>query len=301
MSGTFDIIETTLAADVADAGTFTVGYPTGKNAGSYTGGFDHRLATNAYGTLLATAGTLGVSFGASNITVTNNLGATMAAGTEVFLQLDQAGEDEEGTTYADPEKMAGMDVIKINLGAPDTADANGYVETQNLTSAGVFSVDTTAAAALLAAALDGVADVPRNVVAAWTTTAVLTVTGTDEYGNVLVESSASGTSMAGKKAFKTVTDISVSANVTGLTVGTGDVIGLPVFLQATGDVLRELQDGVAPTAGTLVKGDTTAATATTGDVRGTYDPNAAADGSKSFQLIAAISRPDFKGVAQYAG
>jgi len=37
----------------------------------------------------------------------------------------------------------------------------------------------------------------RNVVAAWTGTAVMTVTGLDMYGNVVVEASASGTSLTG--------------------------------------------------------------------------------------------------------
>jgi len=139
-------------------------------------------------------------------------------------------------------------------------------------------------------------------VAAWTGTAVLTVTGTDEFGNTVVESSASGTSMAGKKAFKTVTSVVPSANITSATVGTGDVLGLPAFLPGAGRVLAELEDGAAATAGTLVAGvRTTPATATTGDVRGTYDPNSAADGSKAFELVVALDDPSDKGVAQYAG
>jgi hypothetical protein len=120
--------------------------------------------------------------------------------------------------------------------------------------------------------------------------------------NVLVESSASGTSFTGKKAFKTVTRIAVSADVTAATVGTGDVLGLPAFLGQTGYVLKELQDGAAATAGTLVAGIQTAAgsTATTGDVLGTYDPNAACDGSKSFQLV--VVMPDtYAGIPQFAG
>ena len=40
---------------------------------------------------------------------------------------------------------------------------------------------------------------------------------------------------------------------------------------------------------------------TTGDVRGTYDPNAAADGSKSFGLIAMVPNPSDLGVSQFAG
>ena len=300
MARSFDIVALTLGSAVANAGTFTAGYPAGRDSGAYTGGIDHQAATNTLGLLKQTDGDISVSFGASSITVTNSSGSTMPAGTEVWLQLDRIGADSDAA-FADPDSMTEMQVIMVSLGAPDTADPDGYVVSQNLTSAGVFSVDTTAAAALLAAALDGVADVPRNVVAAWTGAAVLTITGTDKYGAVVVESSASGTSLAGKKAFKTVTGISSSANITGLTVGTGDVLGLPVFLPSLGHVTRELQDGAAATAGTVVAGVSTTPTATTGDVRGTYDPNAACDGAKAFQLAIMFGDPAFKGRAQYAG
>jgi hypothetical protein len=192
--------------------------------------------------------------------------------------------------------------VKITLGAPATAVANGFIASQDLTAAGVFSVNTTFAAAKAAASLNGIADVPRNVVAAWTGTAVLTVTGTDEYGAVVKESSASGTSLTGKKAFKTITGIAVSANVTGLTVGTGVVLGLPMFLPDAGDVMREIMDGAAATAGTVAAGVTTSpATATTGDVRGTYNPNSAPNGARVFELNVSLRDPSFTGVAQYAG
>jgi hypothetical protein len=109
--------------------------------------------------------------------------------------------------------------------------------------------------------------------------------------------------MAGKKAFKTITDVSSSASITGLTVGTGDVLGLPVFVPGGGHVVAEMEDGANATAGTVVGGDLTAggATATTGDVRGTYDPNSAADGGKVFQLMVALPDPGYIGVDQYAG
>ena len=139
------------------------------------------------------------------------------------------------------------------------------------------------------------------MVAAWTTTAVLTVTGTDEYGSVVVESSASGTSLAGKKAFKTITAVAASTAITGCTVGTGDVLGLPVFIPNIGCVIAELEDGADATAGAVVAGATAEATATTGDVRGTYDADSACNGSLAFELLAALDDPNELGVAQFAG
>lgn len=240
-----------LASAVTDTGTFSVSYPahtkpqTGTtNAGDFYQAMQHKLVMN--GAVLLYPDDFDLSFGTSSITVTNKSGATWPADSKYVLQLDQPGRkvftDVEGTQSA----MAGMvtaPVMLINLGAPDVADADGYCASQDLTAAGVFSSSTTAAAALAAAALGGIADVPRNVVAAWTGTAIITITGKDVYGNTVVESSGSGTSLTGVKAFKQVTGISVSANVTSLTVGTGNVLGLPVFLPGKQHVVAEIVDG----------------------------------------------------------
>jgi hypothetical protein len=293
----FDIIVHTLGSAVANSGTFTVNYPTNKDAGAYRSGLDHKAATNAYGILSTVDGTLAITFGTSNMTITNKSGGTLAAGTTLWIQLAQAEDADDENAAANIEQMAKSNLYVINLGAPDVADADGVSASASVTS-GVAGVIGGALAS------GGVAtfDVPRNVVGAWTNTAIVTVTGTDQYGKVLKESSASGTTFAGKKAFKTVTHFSFNADVTGCTIGSGDVLGLPVFLAGAARVLGEMQDGAKATAGTTVAGVATVpATATTGDVRGTYDPNAAADGAKVFELICAIDDPSFKGVAQFAG
>lgn len=187
-----------------------------------------------------------------------------------------------------------------NFGAPLTADPNGVIETQDLTALGVFS--GTGIAGALAAGGVATFDVPRNVVAAWTGTAVLTVTGTDEYGSVLVQSSASGTSLTGTKAFKTVTGVATSADITGLTVGTGDVLGLPYRVDA--NALLAARANNAIDAGTFVPAVTTdPATATTGDVRGTFDPAVALNGSNTVAVLIKIADPSTKvgayGVKQF--
>ena len=304
MATQHDTVSVTLAATAGLGGTFTASYPTGRSAEDYLGADNHEIHSTSYRSLFANAGDFSISFGSSNMTVSILTGISLASGAILTLLLDRAQIDAskgEVVTLADDAKMSLPILTKIHLGAPATADADGYIASQDLTAAGVFSVNTTAAAALLAAALDGVADVPRNVVASWTGTAVITITGTDALGNVVVESSASGTSLTGKKAFKTVTGVSVSANVTALTVGTGVVLGLPVFLADASDVLKEIMDDVAATAGTLAAGILTTPSATTGDVRGTYSPNSAPNGSRNYELIAALRDPSYTGLAQYAG
>lgn len=294
-------IQGALGSQVASGGTFTVSYPSGQSRGTLFGGVEHGLSI-ARERYTAPDG-FAVTLGASNITITNNSGTTWPAGSEYILTIDAPGvrgvrdvRDENGKFPI--ARTTGARVTLVNLGSPIAADADGIAASQDVD----VSVDPNA---LLNGALASggrvVLDVPRNVVAAWTGTAVITVKGEDEYGKAMVESSASGTSFTGKKAFKVVTEVSFSADVTAATVGTGDVLGLPMFLPNGAFVLKELQDGAAATAGTIVAGVTAVQTATTGDVRGTYDPNAAADGSRVFQLLVALADPTYRGAKQYAG
>lgn len=131
-------------------------------------------------------------------------------------------------------------------------------------------------------------DVPRNIVAAWTTAATLTITGTDAYGQVQTEALATPAGSTGKKAFATVTSISTSVSITAATVGTGNVLGLP-FKIVSGDFFAPTFLDAAD-AGTVVVGDNTnPATATTGDVRGTYAPAGTLNGAKFVAALIKIS------------
>lgn len=299
MTKIYDTIAVTIGTTVAIGGTFTANYPAGKGGSDYRGGDDHTIISNSAPALFAKEGDFSIAYGASNMTVTILRGRGFTAGDIINLNLDRAaiGPGEE-VVMANPLTMADCTLVRINLGKPIASDSDGAVASQAATAAGGLATGINGA---LASGGMATFDVPRNVVAAWTNTAVLTVTGTDEYGNVIRESSASGTSFTGKKAFKTVTAVSVSADVTGLTVGTSKVLGLSVFLASAGEVLRELQDGAAPTAGTVVAGDVTTATATTGDVRGTYAPNSNPNGSLLFELIVALRSPEYRGVTQFSG
>lgn len=294
---TFKVVPVTLASAVSTSGTFTVSYPAGTNAGTFKNAVQHKL--NALGGVFTSPKDFAITtWGATTATITWRATPTLPVGTLVRVQLNIPGP----ATYRDgkilPSKVAGSQVFRISLGAPATASSSNICASQAITAAAGGTLNGTTVVSGVA-----VLDVPRAVVAAWTGTAVMTVTGTDELGNVVKESSASGTSLTGKKAFKTITSVAVSADVTGATVGTGDVLGLPVFLPSTGLVLKELEDGATATSGTLVAGlaTTTVSTATTADVRGTYDPNSACDGVKAFDLIVALTDPTFTGNPQYAG
>lgn len=131
-------------------------------------------------------------------------------------------------------------------------------------------------------------DVPRNVVAAWTGTAILTITGTDVYGKTMSEVTASGTSHTGKKAFKTITSVSSNASITAATVGSGSVLGLPFRTDASDLLAARFNNAID--AGTFVVADTTSpATTSTGDVRGTFAPAGTLDGTKKLALLLVVS------------
>lgn len=184
-----------------------------------------------------------------------------------------------------------------NFGAPATADPDGI---------SVSATITAPASAVIGGALaaGGVAtfDVPRNVVGAWTNAAVVTIVGTDEYGSLMTEVSASGTSHAGTKAFKTITSITPSVTITGATFGSGDVLGLPYRVAANGLLAARANNAID--AGTFVPGVATdPATGTTGDVRGTFDPAVALNGSNTVAVLIKIHDPSTKvgayGVKQF--
>jgi hypothetical protein len=417
----FKKAETTLASAVADNGTFTVSYPAGTQAGSYAGAHAHKMWAAGHQKMYSAPNDFTLSFGASDITVTYKGSTTLPAGSRVQLQLDILGADdgEPAKAVVNGQIVDGHLAI-LDLGSPITADADGFAASQTVTGAGTaFALN-----GVLVSNGVGINDVPRNVVAAWTNTAVLTITGTDVDGYEMVETSASGTSHTGTKAFKTITSVTTSATVTSATVGQGVAIGLPVYLPGASHVIAELKNGVvtprrpgvvylqgrmlaaavdagtsyeitSPVAGavrkltiisegstttggavtvevatvavdglsvtvanssaagdidvdtatlghastavaigdrieiipasafnaaadlafileidttaagqldgTLVAGVTSAATGTTGDVRGTYSPLTAPDGASGYKLVAILPDPANKGVPQYTG
>jgi len=293
----FKTVRGTLAAAVAPTGTVAISYPTGTSRGNFATGVDHYMMLGQDKITEPEGMTL--SFGTTTVTVTNSGTGTWPAGTNFIFQFDEAGINNavlrSGVKLYEPCHLA-----LVDLGSPIVGAANSVATSQAITAVGAGATINGALAS------GGVADLGltgRNVVAAWTGTAVMTVTGKDIFGNTVVESSASGTSLTGKKAFKTITSVKVSADVTGATVGTGNVLGLPVRLPAAGNILRELENGATATAGTTVGAlaSSTPSTATTADVRGTYVPNSTPDGSKGFQLICALPDPAFAGEAQFAG
>lgn len=141
-------------------------------------------------------------------------------------------------------------------------------------------------------------DVARNVTLAVTHASSIValsvkIYGLDEYRQPMTETqsvTATGTSKtaAGKKAFKWIYqyDIVAAADATADTVNLawGNVFGLPYRVDQAERVVP-IGNAIVDVSGTVTKADDSAAGATTGDVRGTWAPASAADGTKKFAAI----------------
>jgi hypothetical protein len=316
----FSVITGALSAAVAPTGTFTASVPSGKNAGSFFLALGHKLVVGSDVYFFPVDFDMSIS--GSTITITNKISAITWPQSATFrLQLNELGERAQlDVPMEDPNSQTGSITGSsysinvraklipsttatyadlINLGAPATLDVDGITTSQSLAVAGTLSINGA-----LASNGTVTLDVPRavQVLSSATDTAVLTVNGADVYGQSMSEAITlnSATPVLGKKAFKTITRITSGAAIANLViVGTTDVLGLPIFLPSAGFILREMEDGLAPAAGTVVAGIRTAggSTTTTGDVRGTYDPNSACNGAKVFQLVVAVPNRSV-GIAQ---
>lgn len=312
----FDLIRGQLASDVAANGTFTVAYPTNRQAGDYYKAIGHRLNLQTVPTGSLTAPNTGgndeysypIQFGvtlgtvaAGTVTITNKTSGTWRAGTFYTVRLERLGSSDyrlglPGTTsplFAYATAM-GRTVL-VNFGAPKAPATNYFATAQAVAGAGNLTLTTTLTL-----------DRPRNVTVtssnAGDTTQTVTVTGTDIYAVAMTETIAlnGAATIQGKKAFKTVSRFAVSAATAGnISAGYGDVLGFPVFVPETGFVIAQLENGAA-VAGTVVAGDQTAggATATTGDVRGTWDPSSATNDSIVFQCLVFLPDPGYAGTVQ---
>lgn len=114
------------------------------------------------------------------------------------------------------------------------------------------------------------------------------VSGADVYGYPQTEliTGANAGVASGKKAFKFIYSVTPGGTLSGsnVSVGTGDVYGLPMRADNAGEFLA-MWNSTWVTAPTFVAADTTSpATSSTGDVRGTVAAPTASDGTKQLVL-----------------
>lgn len=138
-------------------------------------------------------------------------------------------------------------------------------------------------------------DVPRALqVNSSTTARAFTINGWDYYGQPMSEVitvATAGTAVSGKKAWFQISSVTISGSATAVTVGTTDILGLPIRAIDAGYIVHPgWANTITDDAGTFVAADTTnPATSTTGDVRGTYKPSSASNGSNRLVMTIAVA------------
>lgn len=133
-----------------------------------------------------------------------------------------------------------------------------------------------------------------------------TVNGADVYGQPMTENmtGASGAAVTGKKAFKYISSVTHTGSVaTTVTVGTTDIIGLPLRSDLFYGYTQVTYNGaiITATTGYVAAVTTSPATAITGDVRGTYLLPSASDGTKRLTVTQMISPANISSIAGLLG
>lgn len=124
-----------------------------------------------------------------------------------------------------------------------------------------------------------------------------TVRGYDVYGFPMTETitGANAGVATGAKAFKYIASITPSASVaTTCSVGTADIYGFPIRADRFAYVDVVWNNGAITANTGFVAAVTSTATATTGDVRGTYAVQSASDNTKRLQVFITLDPTNIK-------
>lgn len=183
------------------------------------------------------------------------------------------------------------DTVPLALNLTGLAAAQAVAGAANL----VLTAGTGVTAVVDAAGVTRyVMDVPRCLDAvssnAGDTTQTALFTGYDVYGQPMTQRvTLNGvTRVATKKAFKSLVSVAISAATVGnVSVGTTDVLGVPIVLQTRDYLTFNYNATVGLLAAATVADATSPATNATGDVRGTIALATASDGVK--RLVAMIA------------
>ena len=215
-----------------------------------------------------------------------------------------------GPVYSGKVNADGPGVMELGVGpmgrvyifdvVPVALNLSGIAAAQAVAGAANLTLTTAATGVTYSTLPNGTPllnlDVGRNVdilsSSASDTAVVITVYGYDMYGQAMSEAiTTNGTArVAGKKAFKSVYRVaSGGAAVGNISVGFGDVIGLPYRVTTRDYITFNYNATVGLLTAVTVADTTPTATTTTGDVRGSITLATAANGTK--RLVATIALP----------
>lgn len=261
-------------------------------------------ASFANGVMTITANsTMPVAPGMVVISTTGAVTQGTAAGTQVITQLTggTGGQGISGTYQTNGNLTAASGTVVLAIQTPGQCTVPNNAQSPGVNSWNAMTLVGRAVAVTAAAS-------------ATATTA--TVNGYDSYGFPVTETItlSAGAQVSGKKAFKYIKSVVLNAAdaTHAYSVDTTDIFGLPIRSDSFGDVL--VNYAASLTASTLitaatnyVASDRTAATATTGDVRGTFAAFTSATGANKLIIrqspqayMTTSANPGLYGVTQYS-
>ena len=271
VTGTTMTITALLTGDILTLGQYVSG--TGITAGSYITAFVTGNGGTGTYTLSASSSATG------SITITSSGDAYLGDPAPMDLGVGPLGRVYVWDCVPQTLQTA-------NIAASQTASGSGSVTLTAGTSVkSVVRADGTTVLQL---------NTPRALQINTSTTArTITISGYDYYGQAMTEAitvATAGTAKSGKKAFYQIVSATINGSATAVTIGTTDILGLPVRCFDAGYVVKVgWNNTLAQDTGTFVAADLNTATSTTGDVRGTYTPSTASDGTK--RLVMTIALP----------
>jgi len=271
VTGTTMTITALLTGDILTLGQYVSG--TGITAGSYITAFVTGNGGTGTYTLSASSSATG------SITITSSGDAYLGDPAPMDLGVGPLGRVYVWDCVPQTLQTA-------NIAASQTASGSGSVTLTAGTS--VKSVVRANGTTVLQL------NTPRALQINTSTTArTITISGYDYYGQAMTEAitvATAGTAKSGKKAFYQIVSATINGSATAVTIGTTDTLGLPVRCFDAGYVVKVgWNNTLAQDTGTFVAADLNTATSTTGDVRGTYTPSTASDGTK--RLVMTIALP----------
>jgi hypothetical protein len=271
VTGTTMTITALLTGDILTLGQYVSG--TGITTGSYITAFVSGSGGTGTYTLSASSSATG------SITITSSGDAYLGDPSPMDLGVGPLGRVYVWDCVPQTLQTA-------NIAASQTASGSGSVTLTAGTSVkSVVRADGTTVLQL---------NTPRALQINTSTTArTITISGYDYYGQAMTEAitvATAGTAKSGKKAFYQIVSATINGSATAVTIGTTDILGLPVRCFDAGYVVKVgWNNTLAQDTGTFVVADLNTATSTTGDVRGTYTPSSASDGTK--RLVMTIALP----------
>lgn len=276
---------------------FSLPYPAGKNKGSFFGVFNHTMACEDR--FYRAPNDFLVIPEDDRLLMYWRSPRLLPKDAIMHLQLEEMGS----AFYFDPQTGVTVqntlhaNIFMINLQSPLPASTSHFMPSAPVTAAGALTLANPKS------------DVPRNVTihsSGDDSARTFRVEGDDVYLRPMIEDISGGNAgiSEGKKAFARIARITVDGPCAGdIQIGFGMRLGIPVFLPASGYVIRELINGEIAPAGIIEPGEFGVPAAKTGDRRGVYipSPTVTLDGHTPVHLLISLPNPGNIGTPDYAG